>query len=119
MPSCLALQGNKDILLLCCRVWQGSTLTQLAYTPDTNVLDAYWQRTAAILAQKPEAGDARLELGDDEERLQEGAGRPPAAQAMAAAQRDAIAGPGRLVALQVRNACCGITRLPGSAQTGS
>ena len=80
---------------------QGSSLAQLAYTPDTNVLDAYWQRTAAILARRPEDGDAGLELGDDEDGRQAGAGRPPAAQAAEAALRDAIAGPGRLVALQV------------------
>ena len=80
---------------------QGSPLAQLAYTPDTNVLDAYWQRTAAILAQRPEDANAGLELSDGEEGRRAGAGSSPAAQALAAAQRDAIAGPGRLVALQV------------------
>ena len=101
---------------------QGSSLAQLAYTPDTNALDAYWQRTAAILAQRPEDGDARLELDDDEDHWQAGAGSPPPAQAAAAARRDAIAGPGRLVALQVRNAhctCCagGVNRMQGSVHT--
>ena len=101
---------------------QGSSLAQLACTPDTNVLDAYWQRTAAILARRPEgSNDAGPEPGDDEDGQQAGESSLPAAQAAAAALRDAIAGPGRLVALQVRFArcaCCvgGITRMQGSAQ---
>ena len=104
---------------MCCHVLQGSSLAQLAYTPDTNVLDAYWQRTAAILARRPEDGDAGLELSDDEDGRQDAAGRLPAAQVAAAAQREAIAGPGRLVALQVRFArctCCvnGVERMQGS-----
>ena len=80
---------------------QGSSLAQLAHTPDNNVLDAYWQRTAAILARRLGDGKTGLELGNGEDGRQEDTGTLPAAQALAAAQRDAIAGPGRLVALQV------------------
>ena len=106
-------QGLEDIQQSCCRVLQGSSLAQLAYTPDTNVLDAYWQRTAAILARRPEGGDdASVELGDDEDGRQDRAGSLPAAQAAAAARRDAIAGSGRLVALQVRIHAMHAVRIP-------
>ena len=80
---------------------QGTTLEALAYAPHSNMLDAYWQRTAAILAQKPDQADADLEQEDEDDQQNGQSGKSPAAQALAASQREAIAGPGRLVALQV------------------
>ena len=84
----------------CCDT-QGSALASLAYTPDSNVLDAFWQRTAAILAETPDQADDDLELDDEEDEQGAKTASSAAAQALAAAQREAIAGPGRLVALQV------------------
>lgn len=81
-------------------LYQGPALARLAYTPDSNVLDAYWQRTAAILARKPEGSDAELELDADKD-ADDDKEESAAARALAAAQRDTITGPGRLVALQV------------------
>ena len=80
---------------------QGSALAPLAYTPDSDVLDAFWQRTAAILAKMPDQVDNDLELDDEEDEQAAKTASSAAAQALAAAQREAIAGPGRLVALQV------------------
>lgn len=80
---------------------QGSALASLAYTPDSNVLDAFWQRTAAILAEMPDQADDDLEMDDEEDEQGAKTASSAAAQALAAAQREAIAGPGRLVALQV------------------
>ena len=69
--------------------------------PTANMLDAYWQRTAAILAQKPDQADTDLEQEDEDGQQSEQSAMSPAAQVLAASQREAIAGPGRLVALQV------------------
>ena len=80
---------------------QGSALEPLGYTPHSNMLDAYWQRTAAILAQKPDQTDADMAQEAEDNQQSGQAGKSPAAQALAASQREAIAGPGRLVALQV------------------
>lgn len=65
------------------------------------MLDAYWQRTAAILAQKADEADADVEQEAEDNQQSGHLGKSPAAQALAAAQCEAIAGPGRLVALQV------------------
>ena len=80
---------------------QGTALEALAYTPHSNMLDAYWQRTAAILARKPDQADADSEQEGEDGEQSEQSGKSPAAQALAASQREAIAGPARLVALQV------------------
>ncbi len=84
----------------CCSGTQGSALAPLVCTPDSNVLDAFWRRTAAILATLPDqAGD--LEVDDEADGQGTQSASSAAAQALEAVQRDAIAGPGRLVALQV------------------
>lgn len=89
---------------------QGTALEALAYTPHSNMLDAYWQRTAAILARKPDQADleqhADLEQDDADGEQSEHSGTSPAAQALAASWREAIAGPARLVALQVGTESC-------------
>jgi len=53
------------------------------------------------LAQKLDQPDAGLDLDDEEDEQRENSSKSAAAQALTAAQREAIAGPGRLVALQV------------------
>ena len=60
--------------------------------------------TAAILAQKPDQADADMEAEDGEQNEQ--SAKTPAAQALLASQREAIVGPGRLVALQVGTGSC-------------
>ena len=95
-PTCEQESGNEHVICV-----QGTALEALAYTPHSNMLDAYWQRTAAILAQKPDQADTDLEQEDEDGQQSEQSAMSPAAQVLAASQREAIAGPGRLVALQV------------------
>lgn len=79
-------------------VAQDTAAAAAAYTPDANALDAFWERTEALLARRApdsnggDAAEAEV-AGPKQLSLQ--------AQALTAAKLQAVAAAGRLVAFQV------------------
>lgn len=75
----------------------------MSFTPDANMLDAFWERTEAVLTRS--AGFEEEEGPMDEDGDLEDDAQPkalsPAPAALAAAKTQAIAAAGRLVAFQV------------------
>lgn len=77
-------------------VRQDTSAAAAGYAPDANSLDAFWERTEALLAREAPEDD----MAADEEASE--AVQSSEAQALAAAKVQAISAAGRLVAFQVR-----------------
>ena len=77
---------------------QGTPAAGAAYTPDANVVDAFWERTEGLLLRgAPDEDAVDADVLDDAEQ-----GTGSAAAELAAAKVRAVAAAGRLVVFQVR-----------------